>query len=484
MADHNGTGPGGAPRGGDRDRIDTWLEEPVKPLLPPQGAFEQIRKRARRRKLKQAGVSAAGAVLLVAVGVAVPRLVIPHLGARHLVASSNTPVPHTHPVAPPTTITTPPSSEATAPTPIHTTPPPSTPPPAPGNFQVSSVTFVGTGTGWVIGQAGRPGHCGPPDPDTCTSIARTDDAGRSWYGVPAPVTGAPHGSRGVGQLRFLNTQDGWAFGPELWATSDGGQHWTRIATHGMRVVSLETSDGHAFAVWAHCGGSLVGLAVGCTGYSLYTSAAGSDTWTPVPGAAGLSVGSAPGAASLVLTGGNVYLFTPDGKLLSGPDTGAGPMTAATSGGTPTDAPCSPRLGALSGQPSQALLAATGSSGSGLLLLCPGVAAGGAQHKVLYYSSDGGGSWQHVGTAPRAGVATSLSGTPAGGVVLATSRGIEVAGSPGAAWQQAANATPPGGFGYVGMTTSEQGVAVPARTSLHGVWFTYDGGQSWRESRVP
>ena len=428
-------------------------------------------------------MSAAGAVLLVAVGVAVPRLVIPHLGARHLVASSGSPVPRTHPATTPSTVT-PPSSEATEPTPIHTTPPASTRPAAPGNFQVSSVTFVGTGTGWVIGQAGTPGHCGPPNPDTCTSIARTDNAGESWYGVPAPVTGAPHGARGVGQLRFLNTQDGWAFGPELWATSDGGQHWTRIATPGMRVVSLETSDGHAFAVWARCGGSVLGLTVGCTDYSLYTSAAGSDTWTQVPGTAGLTVGSAPGAASLMLAGGNVYLFTPDGRLLSGPDTGAEPMIAATSGGAPTAAPCSPGPGQAAGQPSQALLAATGSSGSGLVLLCPGVTVGDTQHKVLYYSSDGGSSWQQVGTAPRAGTATSLSGTPAGGVVLATSQGIEVASNPGATWQQAVNAAPPGGFSYVGMTTSEQGVAVPAQPGRHGVWFTYDGGRSWQESRIP
>jgi hypothetical protein len=39
--------------------------------------------------------------------------------------------------------------------------------------------------------------------------------------------------------------------------------------------------------------------------------------------------------------------------------------------------------------------------------------------------------------------------------------------------------PPGGFTYVGMTTSEQGVALPADTSLHEIWMTRDGGQSWQ-----
>jgi len=36
---------------------------------------------------------------------------------------------------------------------------------------------------------------------------------------------------------------------------------------------------------------------------------------------------------------------------------------------------------------------------------------------------------------------------------------------------------------VGMTTSQQGVAVPANTDLDAVWFTYDGGSHWRKSPV-
>src|SRR5262249_37652873 len=152
--------------------------------------------------------------------------------------------------------------------------------------------------------------------------------------------------------------------PELYATSDGGHDWTRISTHGMRVIALETSDGRAFALWARCGGSPLGLTVGCTNYSLYTTTAGSNNWTRVPGATGLTVGSTPSAASRVLTGATVSLSPPDGGLPPGPVPRAGPMTGATSGGPPTAAPCSPSLGQLGAQPSRALLAATGSTGTG------------------------------------------------------------------------------------------------------------------------
>ena len=41
-----------------RDDIDAWLEERVTPVLPHPGAYEQIRKRARRRKLGRAALAA------------------------------------------------------------------------------------------------------------------------------------------------------------------------------------------------------------------------------------------------------------------------------------------------------------------------------------------------------------------------------------------------------------------------------------------
>jgi hypothetical protein len=475
--------PGGDHNDGAGDRIDTWLGEPVAPLLPPQGAFDQIRGRARRRKIRQVGMSAAGVAVLVVVGVAVPRLIIPHLSPNPPTAIGRTQQPRSHPPTQPTL--TPGSREATGSTPLKTTPP-ATPrlAPAPPNFQPASVTFVGTAagtaTGWVIGQAGTPGHCGPPKAYVCTSIARTDDAGGSWHGVPAPVTGAPNGSRGVGQIRFLTPGDGWAFGPELWATHDGGAHWTRIPTHGMRVVALETSGGRAFAVWARCDGGLLGLAAGCTDFSLYSAAATSDSWSKVPGATGLSLGSAVSSASLVLSGGQVHLFAPDGEVLSGPATG-GRMIAATSGGTPAHAPCTPGVGQRGGQPTQALLASTG---NGLILLCPSTAIGDAQHKALYYSADGGTTWQPEGTAPRTGIATSLAGTPDGGVVLATDQGIQTSAHPGSTWRAAGDTSLPGGFTYVGMTTNTQGIAIPAQQSLHSVWFTFDGGHHWQASQIP
>jgi hypothetical protein len=82
---------------------------------------------------------------------------------------------------------------------------------------------------------------------------------------------------------------------------------------------------------------------------------------------------------------------------------------------------------------------------------------------------------------------SLSGTPDGRVMLATSDGIDVStsalGNGTVGWRTARGAGAPGGYSYVGMTTSAQGVAVPANVGLDAVWFTYDGGAHWRKSPI-
>jgi hypothetical protein len=362
-------------------------------------------------------------------------------------------------------------------------------PPAPGNFQATSVTFVGPDTGFVLGQAGIPGHCGPPRKYVCTSIAGTADHGGTWHGVSAPVTGAPAGPAGVSQVRFYNTSDGWAFGPQLWATHDGGQHWKQIDTHGLRVTALEAAGQRVFAVWAQCSGPGPVFAADCTSAALYSAAPGSNQWAAVPGAGpGYSVSGTANSSALVLNGSRGYLLTPDGTLLSGPTGSPGGWQPATGTASPSSAPsspapCQPGSGQASGQPSGALLAAT--TTSGLALVCTSPATGATQAKALYTSSDNGQTWQKAaGTVPAAGTATSVAGTAAGTIVLATTAGLQVSTDGGTSWAAGRGTLPSGGFSYVGMTSANQGVAVPADVTQHAVWFTFDGGQSWQASPIP
>jgi hypothetical protein len=468
-----------------RDDVDVWLSERVKPLLPHPGTFERIRKRARRRKMGQAAIAAGGAAVIVAAAFTVPHLIIPRVSPAGSVtpeaSGHTTPPQHSHSPTPPPASQSPSSSPSASAT--------TGPPLVPVNFAPSSVTFVSTGTGWVIGQAGTPGQCTGPNPDICTSMAVTFNGGRTWQGMPAPVAGPPDGARGVSQVRSLNGVDGWAFGPQLYATHDGGQHWRRIDTHGMRVIDLETVNKQVFAVWAQCTGTGPDFAANCTSFSVYTSRPNVDRWVPVSGATNLTSGQPATASSaqLVLTGTFGYLLAPDGTLYQGIDWkySTGPWLAVSNSGAGVQA-CAPGPAQADGLPSQGLLASTG---RGLAELCLGPVSNGSQTKTLLYSPDGGDSWWTAGTAPSAGTATSLSGTPDGRVLIATAQGIDTsaqapqARSSKLTWRAARGTALPGGFSYVGMTTSAQGVAIPADQSVHAVWFTYDRGTHWQPSYV-
>lgn len=457
-----------------RDPIDDWLDEHVQPLPPPPGTLARIRKRARRRKLGRAAAAAAGAAAVIAAAAAIPQYAISQFrsspSAEHSEAAAGPTSPGPSASGSPGRT----SASTGSPAPVPTQPP------VPPNFAPASVTFVGADTGWTLGQAGTPGHCGPPSPVICTSIARTDDGGRTWHGVPAPVAGPPDGSEGVSQIRFGDLKNGWVFGPQLWATHDGGQSWTRIGTRGERVITLAVRDETAYAVWARCSGSGAGFSSRCTDLTLWSAAAGSNVWqrVAVPGRE-LGTGGPGRSVPLVLGGSGGYLLTPGGQLLTGPVAAAGAWRAA-GGALAAAAPCAPGG---TGQQAGLLLTDTGISTdpatTGLAVICtmPGLTSGGAE--PVFFSPDGGKTWRPTGSTSGHGRPASLSGSPSGTLVLATSRGIRLSADRGKSWQAAAvTGPPPGGFSYVGMTTAEQGIAIPADTSEQAIWFTHDGGRSW------
>jgi hypothetical protein len=454
-----------------RDDLDAWLGERINPLPPPPGTFDLIKRRARRRKYRRLAITATSAAVIVAAAVTVPQVVnLPVLSpspTSSVAAGQSSAATQTRGGRSES------SSAASAPT--------SLPPPVPANFRASSVTFVGADTGWVIGQAGTPGQCATV---YCTSVARTDNAGRTWIGVPAPLTGAPAGATGVSQIRFLNLQDGWAFGPELFVTHTGGKTWAPVDTQGLRVTDLETVGNRVFGLFASCTGGGQAFAAQCTSFTLYSSPASSENWKPVGAATtGLTDGAASEAASLVLTGSRGYLLAPGGALYAGPVDGsaawqrAGSLLSSCTVGPPQP----------DGQPSGALLGAV--NAEELLLACTSASGSGTQEKRILSSPNGGISWLQMSTAPAAGIASSLAASPSESVILGTDQGIDLLPAGAIAWRMATltrggvGAGPAGGFGFVGMTTDKQGVALPADPSSGTVWFTYDGGQSWQASAL-
>ncbi len=353
-----------------RDELDRWLTAEVDPLPPLPGSFERIRGRARRRKLNQALTVGVGAVVLIAGAVLVPSFatgLLPGLGTQQPAASGAGPAAHTKTITVTPTPSPPTSSSPAAP---HTSAPPqlgtglstSTSGTAPAaDFRPTSVTMISGSVGAVIGQANAPGQCATA---SCAWLAGTSDYGQTWYGVSAPATSGPEGSAGVSQVRFLNLSDGWAFGPALYATSDGGRTWTSEPVGGLRVTDLEAAGSRAFALMASCQGGGSDYAADCSTFSLYSSVVGSTNWTRVAldlpaanRAAVMGTAGVPASASLVIASdaadpqdGTGYLLTPSGDLLTGPLDGS-------AWHFDRQAPCKPGTASATGTPLGAQLAA-------------------------------------------------------------------------------------------------------------------------------
>jgi hypothetical protein len=453
------------------DPIDDWLGTDVELMPPPPGAFERIRHRAHRRKVTRTTLTAAAAAVVIAAGVTLPQLA---LGPSTTPAKvNNTPAGGTHSPTPSRTPPSPRRSSPTASRPAALSGPAlgaASAPPAAG-FRPSSVTFVGPNKGAVLGQA----PCGSR---LCTTMASTTSYGGSWWRMGAPPAGPPRGGSGVSQVRFLDLRNGWAFGPELWATHDGGAHWHRISLPGGRVIDLATVGRRAFAVVGlGCTGTGADYAANCGSVALLSAPATANSWQPVAGG-----GSGPETAGgLQLDGARGYVLE-GGTLLAGPVTGGAWHLAGN--GARSVPPC--LSGARQQRSGAALIAPSGTS---LYLACDASPTAASPTRpgplTLYLTSDSGRSWQALGAIAARGAPASLAVAPGSGtLVLATSRGIYYSAD-GRRWHRSGIASPPpGGFGFIGMTTTSQGVALPVRSGLHELFTTMDGGLTWRPSVIP
>ena len=225
--------------------------------------------------------------------------------------------------------------------------------PVPAGFEPSSVTFVSPTEGWVLGTA-------PCSSAPCTSILRTLDAGATWQGIPAPRTALSEGvsqnpGSGVSQLRFANPSDGWAFGPDLWATHDGGSTWQAVTLPGVpagsTVMALEASAGTVTAVVTDGDGNL----------RIESSPVGQDAWALSPVSVPIGAGPVP-VPQLVLQGSSGWMVEVDRTVIGGARltngqwqtwtppclNGGGPMELAASSPLALVADCS--LGIWTGTP--------------------------------------------------------------------------------------------------------------------------------------
>ncbi|MDQ1465470.1 MAG: hypothetical protein QOC73_2411 [Actinomycetota bacterium] len=323
-------------------------------------------------------------------------------------------------------------------------------------FQPASVTFVSPNAGFVLGtQACATG--------TCTTLGATTDAGRTWAkaGVlPPALTGD---AQGVRKVRFATASDGWAFGPQLWSTHDGGRSWRQIPQPGP-VSDVEASGGVAYAIVASCSAEPCG-----SGVRLLRTPVDADTWTAVAGVAlqndgvlalhGRAVwvvaGGGPGAAKFLTSAdGTSWHFVANPCATLGPNWSLGGVAPVTT--------------------------------TSVYLLCISDPGAGSEAKKVLFSTDGGAHGTPTSADPP-------TGGLADGIAAASTAVVVVPARSGASWVYRsadgghAWAAPltqgDGGMGYndVGFTTATQGVAIhgsPSAQDPSALFMTRDAGATW------
>ena len=427
----------------DEFDIDALLRQATERLAPPDGSWELISRRARRRKWAKASVAVTAGVIVVAG--AVPAVIaVRHSGGEQSVAIANTASPpaqqrqHHASTQPAPTVTTPATSPtATAPAPL-------------AGFVPDSLTFVSQTDGYLWGTV--PGsHAGV--------IAHTTNGGSTWTSVPAPpvmdsASGA--GIAGDNQIRFGSAEVGFVYGALYYVTTDGGQSWHQYSAPGY-IDDLETVHQQ---VWA-----LVRPSQLSTTVRLYSATTADPTLRRVTSVA--LAKSTPGADSIAINGGlgtavsvsviagkSSFWFSPNGVTWK----------------QRTD-PCQidPQSAVLSTLDLHTVLAA-----------CGWGVGGSSEHKQTFVSTNSGRSWTPTSQAPGTlGTMQTFAAGTSNDLIVGTTHGAQLSTDGGSSWRPA-NA--PGiTLGFVGFISLHHIVAISARAdSATGAFATStNSGRNWQ-----
>ncbi len=354
----------------------------------------------------------------------------------------------------------------------------------PAGFSPVSFSAVSASQWWILGWA----PCGSY---SCPTVLETTDGGTSFVALPAP--GGPYDGKAgtypaVSQIRFANPQDGWVFDPDLYATHDGGEHWSEIRLSGS-VLSLAAGLDSVFALVAPPYNPCSHTAT-CSPSTphpeLWRAVPSSNDWQPDVAAGCVSGGLAVHQRQVWVMN---CADTPDGAAI-----GSGLLHSGNSGGTfsleaqPTDSlPCQYR-------PVSDSVVWDYCSGGHFMFA--GISTDGGAHFTATADSqasptaDGcpNGSSLIAASVERAVAACNLPGDP---LLLTVNQGVtwtvvERAVNPSSEWKPIGFTTTQVGYAFLSGPSSSSAVPPACRPGTAGcadtvqLWRTLDGGSTWQQ----
>lgn len=433
-------------------------------VTPDADVLERIHAGARRRQRRQR-IATSGVAALAVVAVAVTGVVVrpghhkavtadglntPSMTATTTlsVASSSTPVPVRSLGSAQVT----PSDNVVTPAP--TVPAGGAPP---KGFVPISVTAIDDNTYWVLGHA-------PCKNGTCTALAKTTDAGKTFTEVGAPPSALVPDNPGnkdvfgadtISDVRFVDGNDGWAYGGALWETTDGGQHWVPVAIDGP-VEQFAVASKHAWAIVLDATALHANHSTPI--YSLYSSTYPGGTWQKVSDAGTF------GPAEPLLA-----VHDTDVTVLGTQINGRGAVAVGTTDGSSfhvlnTNLPCTSAPGG-----------PLSPWANGLWLACTSAtnATGG-----VYFSSDFGSTWQ-VAVPTLTADRVVIGAVDEKSAILGANGTLKRVGSDGSSAAVSMPKVPAtANWAFIGFTDAKVGFAVAIVDGNRALWRTSDGGAHW------
>lgn len=348
-----------------------------------------------------------------------------------------------------------------------------TSPPLPIGFVANSITWLTPSHGWILGAAPCNGH-------TCADVITSTDSGGTWSlagRVPAPVEQLSNPGFGITEIRFMSASVGWAYGPSLYLTTNGGHSWKAqaIPGGGHHVVALSTTATNTYVIVSSC---KFNTGASChKPLTLLRSSASGGTWKKISVVLPMSFG----AAGIALHGSSVYVW--DEQLESGmPDR----LYSSTDG-----IHFSARVSPCSHAQDVTLTDVVATSTRSVYLLCDGNPGFSKAEKTVYRSTNMAKTVTYMGMLQPFGIVAQLAASPSGHLAVSSwSDGsfMDYNDGTGTKWTRVI-ASGDGGAGWndIQFSTNTDAWVVygpydlPAKAGL--ILVTHDAGHHWKPIKL-